>query len=162
MKKLFYKLLLWICVTSYKRTEYLYDKNAKKMTDCLEVISALMEKAVEIEETYKANINLSVACLPDSLDALKEVVKILSDIKHGNGFMSRMEKCVEINEMKHEKLMGMVNAGVHVSRMKHELELAMQATFHIYFISQSRAVNLRHMNMILFNKIEKFTKLCKE
>ena len=78
------------------------------------------------------------------------------------GFMSRMEKCLEINEEKHEKLMSMVNAGVHVSKMKHDLELAMQATFHIYFISQSRAVNLRHMNMVLFNKIEEFTKLCKE
>ena len=76
--------------------------------------------------------------------------------------MSRMEKCLEINEEKHEKLMSMVNAGVHVSKMKHDLELAMQATFHIYFISQSRAVNLRHMNMVLFNKIEEFTKLCKE
>ena len=78
MKKLFYKLLLWLCVTSYKRTEYLYDKNAKKMNDCLEVIAALMEKAMEIEEAYKTDINLSVACLPNSLDALKEIVKGLT------------------------------------------------------------------------------------
>lgn len=162
MKKLFYKLLLWLCVTSYKRTEYLYDKNAKKMNDCLEVIAALMEKAMEIEEAYKADINLSVACLPDSLDALKEIVKLSADIKQGNGFMTRMEKCVEINEENHKKLMDMIGAGTRVSEMKHDLELAMQATFHWYFVSQSRAVNLKHMNVILHNKIEKFTKLCKE
>lgn len=162
MKKLFYKFLLWFCNTTIKRTELLHAKHSKKMGDCLDVINALMQKSIDVEETYRANINLSVACLPQCLDAWKDVVVLCGEIRQGNGFMSRMDKMVEHNEVNYEKMMTLVNSGVRVSYMKHELELVMQATFREYFMSQSRAVNLKHMNVILFNHIEKLNKLCKE
>lgn len=162
MKKLFYKFLLWFFTISLNRALTIYEKQSEKMSSCLTIIAALMEKGAEIEDTYKANIELSVACLPNCLDQLKNIVLISNRIKEGNGFISTLQGYVNENEKNNKKMIDMVNSGMAVSRMKHELETAMQATFYHYFQSQNKAVHLKHMCVMLHRKIERLNKLCKE
>lgn len=162
MKKLYYKIVLWFFIISLNRTVTLYEKYLKRMSDCFELVTSLMEKGSEIEDTYRANISLSLACLPDCLEQMNHIVLVSNQIKEGNGFMSTLEEYVDGNEENNKKVTDMVNAGMHISRMKHELEIAMQATFYHYFQSQNKAVHLKHMCVILHRKIERLNKLCKE
>ncbi len=160
MEKLFYKFLIWLCNRSIARADELHNKHTKKMENCLEVIAALMEKSIELENAFKANITLSINYLPVCLDIAKEAIDLENAIKEGNGFLSRMDKIVEINENHYERTMKLVNSGANLSRMKHELEVAMFFTYREYFISQSKVVNLCHMRSILTVKKDKFQAIC--
>ncbi len=150
-----------MCNRSIARADELHNKHTKKMENCLEVIAALMEKSIELENAFKANITLSINYLPVCLDLAKDSIELANAIKEGNGFLSRMDKIVEINENNYERTMKLVNSGANLSRMKHELELAIIFTYREYFISQSKVVNLSHMRSILNVKKDKFQAICK-
>lgn len=159
MKKLYYKFLIWLCNRSIERTNTLHEKYVKKMNSCLEVIYALLEKVTELNGVLNDNINLSTNYLKVCTDSATEIIELRTAITQGNGFTSRMEKMVDINEANFNRCMQLVNSGFNLTRMKHELNMAILFSYREFFIAQSKVVNLTHMNTLLMNKIEKFKRI---